>query len=167
VNYESVKADHFNLIDYKRWEKLDAQDFSPINKKIVILAYGHMVEQARKALDIIREKNIVPGDSLPELVYARSCKPLDDKFLIELFNSSSVEKIITLEESCLAGGFGSAVLEWAALQRLAKPKEKQPEIYCMGIKDQFIEHGARKILLKNQGLDPESLALQIESFVIP
>ena len=44
----------------------------------------------------------------------------------------------------------------------SSPEQKRPEIYCLGIEDQFIEHGARKILLKNQGLDAESIAQFIE-----
>ncbi len=96
-------------------------------------------------------------------MYARSCKPLDDQFLTQLFNAQA-KNIITVEESSLAGGFGSAVLEWAAARRLTNPEKKQPPIYSLGIEDQFIEHGARKVLLKNQGLDPESIAQFVERF---
>ncbi len=163
VNWQSIAAGNFDLLDYKRWEILET-DFSSsaLDKKDkVILAYGSMVDAAIRALELIKAGSV--KSSLPILINARSAKPLDEALLDRLFDLP-VNKIITIEESCLTGSFGSAVLEWAAERRLRVPANKQPEIACLGVKDQFIEHGARSILLKDQGLDAESIADFIQRF---
>jgi len=160
---DNIEANKFTNIDYQKWEVLETSS-STMTSSIAVLAYGSMVDVAQQALKLIEEKsNKSSGkvSALPWLINARSSKPLDEKILNALF-SGRIEKIITMEEACLAGGFGSAILEWASLRKLNYPNEKQPEIFCLGVKDQFIEHGARNILLKNQGLDAESIANLIE-----
>lgn len=136
----------FEKIDYRRW-----QTVQPGNG-VTILAYGAMVEAARKALPAINERGLYP-----ELVNARSCKPLDELFLKDLLNDPT-RKIITLEEGCQFGGFGSAVLEFAARERMNNPGTRQAETFIAGITDNFVEHGARNILLDLSGLSPERIA---------
>ncbi len=144
----------FTKIDYTRWEILS--DNSTEHKdSIAILAYGSMVDAAMQALTLIKERSNGSGPPSITLINARSCKPLDESLLDTLFDSAKT--IITLEEACLAGGFGTAILEWASKRRLKDPKKKQAEIFCLGVQDQFVEHGARDILLKNQGLDAQSV----------
>jgi 1-deoxy-D-xylulose-5-phosphate synthase len=126
---------------------------------VTILAYGAMVDSARKALDILAEQGIHPT-----LVNARSCKPLDDSYLRQLIGIPG-SKIVTIEEGCLAGGFGSAVLEWAAAYRVKNQAVKQAEIVCLGVGDEFVEHGARQILLDLNGLSPTKIADFIGSMV--
>ncbi|PCJ92805.1 MAG: 1-deoxy-D-xylulose-5-phosphate synthase [Flavobacteriaceae bacterium] len=60
-------------------------------------------------------------------------KPLDRKQLTAIFNH--YEQIITIEDGCKTGGFGSAVLEYANETESAKP------IKIFGVEDFFIEHG--------------------------
>lgn len=158
----------FELIDYTKWEfdhhpSGTKQQASNENKnksqsKIALLAYGAMVNTVSRALPILQAKGLDPV-----IVNARCAKPLDNKFLDQLFEQG-FEKIITLEEACLAGGFGAAVLEWAAAKRLQSPHIKQPEIACVGVPDHFVEHGSRSILLKDNKLDPESITNFVSRF---
>ena len=169
INWQNIAAGNFALLDYKCWEILKTDYSSARVEKIdkgnnVILAYGSMVDVAARALELIKTRD-PSAAALPVLVNARSAKPLDEKLLDHLFKLP-VNKIITIEEACLAGSFGSAILEWAAARKLIAPAQKQPEIAALGVKDQFIEHGAQPILLKDQGLDAESIADFIQRFIV-
>jgi 1-deoxy-D-xylulose-5-phosphate synthase len=75
----------------------------------------------------------------------------------DLIENSSI-RIVTLEEGVLAGGFGSAVLEFAAQRRIRKPGARQAEVACLGIADHFVEHGSRSILLEQNGLSADKVA---------
>jgi 1-deoxy-D-xylulose-5-phosphate synthase len=63
-----------------------------------------------------------------------------------------------MEEGSLAGGFGSAVLEFTAQRRQRNPRARQAEIVCAGVPDQFVEHGSRAILLEKNGLSAEKIS---------
>jgi 1-deoxy-D-xylulose-5-phosphate synthase len=136
----------FEKIDYRQWTRLNE------GEHVALLAYGSMVNAAKLALPLLAKQGLHPL-----VVNARSCKPLDQNMLRELAGGR-FSKIVTLEEGCLAGGFGAAVLEWAARERVSSPGCALPEIVCLGINDQFVEHGARNILLDINGLSPAKIA---------
>ena len=69
-------------------------------------------------------------------------------------------KVLTLEENVLKGGFGSAILEFMADKNL-----KGIEVKNLGVPDEFIEQGARNILLQQCGLDPEGIEKAIVSLL--
>ena len=75
---------------------------------------------------------------------ARFVKPLDERLIVEY--AKKIKKIITVEENCLQGGFGSAVIE------LLDKKGISAAVRRIGIPDRFVEHGATDILKKNIGL---------------
>ena len=85
----------------------------------------------------------------------RFAKPIDEKLLIRIFEKYN--KIVTVEDGTIIGGFGSAILEFAAR------KGFNNKVYVKGIPDQFIEHGTVEELQKEVGLDPESLKKFISS----
>jgi 1-deoxy-D-xylulose-5-phosphate synthase len=146
------------LIDPTAWEVLQEGKTSKQGKKpAVILAYGAMVDAARQALELIE------GEEKPMLVNARSVKPLDLNMLSE-FVRDGYDTFITVEEGCLSGGFGAAVLEWMSTsgQEIA---DGLPRVFPMAIPDQFVEHGARAILLDLIGLSKEKLAQRIAKIV--
>ena len=153
INSDTNEA--FQLVDMTKWETLEA------GTETVLLAYGAMVDIARQALPLLAERGIKPT-----LINARSCKPLDSATLEALFAQPDL-KIVTLEEGCLAGGFGSAVLEWAAQMRAKAPAKFQPQIACIGVPDGFVEHGARNILLDLNGLSPGKVADFVTAFTRP
>ncbi len=76
-------------------------------------------------------------------------KPLDAPLLHSVF--STFEKVITIEDGVIKGGFGSAVVEFATENNYKIP------IKTLGIPDQFIEHGSIAELQKTCGIDVESI----------
>lgn len=146
------------LIDPTAWEILQPGKTAKEGRKpAVILAYGAMVDAARQALELIE------SDEKPTLVNARSAKPLDLNMLSG-FVRDGYDTFITMEEGCLSGGFGAAVLEWMSTsgQEIA---DGLPRVFPMAIPDQFVEHGARAILLDLNGLSKEKLAERIKKIV--
>ena len=85
------------------------------------------------------------------VVNARFVKPIDRDIIHRAIADTGF--LVTLEESMLMGGFGSAVLEVASEDGL--PSEN---IRRMGIPDQFVEHGDRGELLADLGLDAAGIA---------
>ncbi len=121
-------------------------------RDIAIIAIGSMVKPSIEAREILMSRGIEPF-----LINGRFVKPLDADILKEI--GKKVKIIFTVEENVIQGGFGSAVREF--FQNI-KPR---PEIYSIGIPGNFIEHGARRILLKIVGLDGEGIARQILSYL--
>ncbi|MBX9878549.1 MAG: 1-deoxy-D-xylulose-5-phosphate synthase [Candidatus Obscuribacterales bacterium] len=144
INYAETIP--FHEINFRAWEKLHD------GGNLIFLAYGSMVETAKQALSILQEQG-----KNATIVNARSAKPLDESMLSEIVSNPN-NKIVTLEEGCLPGGFGSAVLEWAAKFKMQNPQIAQAPIVTLGIPDKFVEHGSRQILLDINGLSPAKVA---------
>lgn len=85
----------------------------------------------------------------------RFVKPLDGDLLHEVF--SKFKKVITVEDGCLMGGFGSAVLEWMM------DHGYQAQVKRLGIPDDIIEHGEQIELHRECGFDPEGIAAAVKS----
>ena len=85
------------------------------------------------------------------VINARFVKPLDKDLIVRAIRKCPF--VITVEESALQGGFGSAVLELAADEGI-----NASHVRRLGIPDQFIEHGDRGELLTDLGLDSVSIA---------
>ena len=75
----------------------------------------------------------------------RFAKPLDSDLLEEI--SATYSHLVTVEDGCLAGGFGSAVLEYLADRGVAIPVTR------LGIGDAFVSHGTPEELYRKEGLD--------------
>ncbi|MFW6386836.1 MAG: 1-deoxy-D-xylulose-5-phosphate synthase [Bacillota bacterium] len=116
-------------------------------EKAVFLGVGSCVYPALKAAEILQEKdNISVG-----VADSRFIKPLPEELLLGL--SEDYDWIITVEEQVLAGGFGSAVLEYLNRENPAGARVKR-----VGLPDKFIPHGDMDRMRAEYGLDPESLA---------
>lgn len=76
-------------------------------------------------------------------------KPLDEQLLHEIF--AVFKTIITIEDGAVIGGFGSAIVEFAA------QNQYKNNIKILGIPDEFIEHGTVNELQKICGIDVESI----------
>lgn len=85
---------------------------------------------------------------------ARFAKPLDCGMIQKLARSTG--RIITVEENSLIGGFGSAVVEM-----LSQNKE-MVKIECMGLPDEFIEHGNQELLRAKYELDSKGIINRIK-----
>jgi 1-deoxy-D-xylulose-5-phosphate synthase len=81
----------------------------------------------------------------------RFVKPLDDQLLHTIFKTYT--EIITLEEGVIAGGFGSAIAEFAALNNYVLP------LKILGVPDYFIDHASVKQQHHSIGIDVDSLML--------
>ncbi len=111
---------------------------------IAILAFGTLLYPALAAAEALGAT----------VVNMRWAKPLDEALLLEV--AASHDALVTLEEGCLMGGAGSAVLE--ALQRanVLKP------VLQLGLRDDFTEHGDPAVLLAMQGLDAAGITSSIQ-----
>ena len=136
----------FSKIEIGKAEKLTDGD------DIAILAIGSMVNYAEKAVATLKESGISS-----ELINMRFIKPLDTQLLDEI--ALRHEKIVTIEENNLPGGFGSAVLEYL------NEKNYKNDILRIGIPDAFIDHGTQAELHKQISIDPQGIVSQINSFL--
>lgn len=100
---------------------------------IAILSFGHPGNFAASAIRDLKPEGINPAH-----YDMRFAKPLDEELLHEA--CTRYEKLITVEDGCVEGGFGSAVLEF-----MAKHNYKN-EIRILGIPDRVVEHGTPKEL---------------------
>ena len=132
------------LLKIGEWEKLNSGD------KVAILATGSMVAIVEDNLDFISKE----VGFAPTLINARFIKPLDTPMLSSL--SKKYDAIITMEEGCLAGGFGSVVIEYF------NDIGSQINVSRMGIPDNFIEHGTRKELLDSLNLNANGVISNIK-----
>jgi 1-deoxy-D-xylulose-5-phosphate synthase len=107
----------------------------------VILACGTLVNESLRAADRLRQDGLDVG-----VVNARFIKPIDREVIERALRDGQF--IVTVEEGCLMGGFGSAVLEAAADLGLDCSRIRR-----LGIPDRFVEHGERAELLGDLGLD--------------
>jgi 1-deoxy-D-xylulose-5-phosphate synthase len=93
------------------------------------------------------------------VINARFIKPLDKEMLENVFQDK--KKVVTIEEGVVNGGFGSAILEFMEQENL-----KDVKIKCLGLPDEFIEHGAREELLRKYHLTPDEVVATIEAEVL-
>ncbi len=121
-------------------------------KDILILAIGTMVTPALQAANLLSEHGI---DAC--VVNARFVKPLDTELILPL--ARRIGRVVTVEEGCRMGGFGSAVLEALMDGGAVVPVTR------IGIDDQFVTHATRSQLLESLGLTASGIARTIqESF---
>ncbi|MGB8657247.1 MAG: 1-deoxy-D-xylulose-5-phosphate synthase [Candidatus Zixiibacteriota bacterium] len=142
-------TDEFSPIPIGSWERLKK------GKDVAILAVGSLVYSATQASYELQNEGI---DA--EVVNARFIKPLDEEMLTSLLRE--FDKVVTVEDNALLGGFGSAVLEFAESQAL-----NQVTIKRMGIPDEFIQHGSRNQLLDILGLSKEGIVQTVRKLVRP
>jgi len=131
--------ERFNLLPLDSWEILKK------GKDLLILAIGSMVYPALEAASELSSEGIEA-----EVVNCRILKPLDEEYLLS--SLKSFDKVLTVEENVLSGGFGSTVAEYLLEKGTGKVQLKR-----IGIPDKFIQHGSRKKLLNLLGLDKEGI----------
>ena len=114
-------------------------------QKIAVLSVGAIANNVQNAIENLE---IAHFDM-------RFIKPLDKRLLKDIFKNYST--IVTVENGTIRGGFGSAVLEFAAQHNFKNT------IYIKGIPDEFIEHGTTKELQKQLGLDDDALRVFLKT----
>jgi 1-deoxy-D-xylulose-5-phosphate synthase len=107
---------------------------------IAFLTIGPMGNQALKAIEKLEAEGISAA-----LYDMRFVKPLDEMLLHEVF--SKFKKVITVEDGCIQGGMGSAVLEFMA------DNGYQAQVKRLGVPDRFVDHGTQNELYAECGYD--------------
>lgn len=111
---------------------------------IAILSVGPIGNLALKAAENLENQGISAAH-----YDLRFVKPLDEVMLHEVFGKFS--KVITVEDGCIQGGAGSAVLEFMA------DHGYHAEVKRLGIPDEYIEHGTQAELYRECGYDQQAI----------
>ena len=120
---------------------------------MALIAIGNVVHPALGAAERLEKDGIKAS-----VINARFIKPLDTELILKI--ASKTKRIITVEENMIAGGFGSAVLEY--LNSMDIPDIK---IKILGIPDEFVEQGSQAILRKKYGIDEEGIYQSCKAFL--
>ena len=137
--------DHFDLIEIGKGEIIKD------GKDVVFLSIGSMTNYALKA----SEKLDIEGISA-EVVNMRFAKPIDTDIIDSIVKRHN--KIITLEENTISGGFGSGILEYMA------EKGYKNDVLRFGLPDNFVEHGTQAELHHILGIDPDGIVEKTKLF---
>jgi 1-deoxy-D-xylulose-5-phosphate synthase len=121
---------------------------------VLLLAYGSMVYPAMQTAEILSEHGI---DAT--VVNARFAKPLDTELILPL--AKTIGRVVTLEEGCLPGGFGSAVVEAFMDAELTVPVTR------IGIPDLLVDHATAEESKVDLGLTPAQMADRILTLFSP
>ncbi len=122
-------------------------------KDLAFIAVGNAVYPALKAAVMLKKDGI---DAC--VVNARFIKPLDEEGIRALCGRT--KRIITVEENVLAGGFGSAVLEFLNREGIC-----DVSVHRIGVDDEFVEHGSQALLRKQYGLDEDGIYRTATAFL--
>jgi 1-deoxy-D-xylulose-5-phosphate synthase len=115
---------------------------------ILLLGYGTMVQSALQVAEILGEHGISAT-----VVNARFVKPLDLDLILPL--AQRLGKVVTFEEGCLMGGFGSAVLEAFQENGVLVPCKR------FGVRDLLVDHATPKESFADLGLTSSQMSEEI------
>jgi 1-deoxy-D-xylulose-5-phosphate synthase len=119
---------------------------------IAILTIGHPGNFAQEAIAELAEQGVSVAH-----YDMRFVKPIDETMLHEVF--SKFKKVITVEDGCLMGGFGSAVLEFMVDQKYTA------EIVRLGIPDEYIHHGTQEELWADCGFNKGAIVKTVSKML--
>ncbi len=119
---------------------------------VAILTIGHPGNFAQEAIDKLSKEGISVAH-----YDMRFVKPIDEIMLHEVF--TKFDKIITVEDGCVMGGFGSAVIEFMADQGYSA------NIKRLGIPDEFIHHGTQPELWADCGFDTAAITKAVKEII--
>ncbi len=117
---------------------------------VLLLGYGTMVYPAMQAAEILSEHGIEAT-----VINARFAKPLDTELIAPL--AKKIGRVVTLEEGCVIGGFGSAVAESLLDNDVVVPVKR------IGIPDILVDHAEPDESKADLGLMPAQIADQIRT----
>ena len=117
---------------------------------LLLLGYGSMVYPAMQTAEILSEHGIEAT-----VINARFAKPLDTELIAPL--AKQIGRVVTLEEGCIMGGFGSAVMESLMENDVLVPVKR------IGIPDILVDHAEPKESFAALGLTPSQIADNIRN----
>lgn len=112
---------------------------------LLIVGYGTMVNSGMQVAQILREHGIEAS-----VINARFVKPLDIDLIVPL--AGKIGRVVTLEEGCLMGGFGSAVAEALLDANVVVPVKR------IGIPDELVDHATPEESKVTLGLTSQQIA---------
>jgi 1-deoxy-D-xylulose-5-phosphate synthase len=115
---------------------------------VLLLGYGTMVNPAMQAAEILSEHGIEAT-----VVNARFVKPLDTELILPL--AKRIGRVVTMEEGCIMGGFGSAVAEALLDANITVPVTR------IGVPDMLVDHATPDQSLQSIGLTGPQIADRI------
>ncbi|MFB2881382.1 1-deoxy-D-xylulose-5-phosphate synthase [Floridanema aerugineum] len=115
---------------------------------VLLLGYGSMVYPAMQAAEILSEHGIEAT-----VVNARFVKPLDTELILPL--AKQIGRVVTLEEGCIMGGFGSAVAEALLDHNVLVP------VIRVGVPDILVDHATPEQSMADLGLTPPQIAERV------
>lgn len=115
---------------------------------VLLLGYGSMVYPSMQVAEILSEHGIQAT-----VVNARFAKPLDTELILPL--AQQIGRVVTLEEGCLPGGFGSAVVEALMDADIIVPVKR------IGVPDVLVDHATPDESKAELGLTPPQMAEQV------
>ena len=122
-------------------------------KDIAVLTFGHPGNFAAAAIRDVKQEGINPAH-----YDMRFVKPLDEEMLHEVF--SNYNKVITVEDGTIVGGFGSAILEFM------NEHGYKADVKILGIPDSLVEHGTPKQLYDEIGIDANGIAAMLRKMMM-
>lgn len=120
-------------------------------EEVAIVTIGHIGNEAIKAIEQLNEEGFSPAH-----YDLRFVKPLDAELLHEVFRN--YKYIVTVEDGCIQGGMGSAVLEFMS------DHNYHPRLVRLGIPDKIVEHGDQAELWAECGYDADAIVKTIKKF---
>jgi 1-deoxy-D-xylulose-5-phosphate synthase len=121
---------------------------------LLMVGYGSMVYPAMQAAEMLSEHGIEAT-----VVNARFAKPLDTELIVPL--AKQLGRVVTLEEGCLIGGFGSAIAESLLDHDVAVP------VMRIGVPDLLVDHAEPKESMADLGLTPSQIAERVRKSFSP
>lgn len=122
-------------------------------EEVALLSIGHIGNEAVKACTTLQEEGIFPAH-----YDVRFVKPLDEELLHEVFGK--FHNVITIEDGCVQGGMGSAVLEFMA------DHGYQANVTRLGIPDEVIEHGEQHELWAQCGYNEHAIVQAVRKMAV-
>jgi 1-deoxy-D-xylulose-5-phosphate synthase len=123
-------------------------------EKVAILSIGHPGNFVVEACEILQNEGVSAGH-----YDMRFLKPMDEKLLHEVFGR--YKHIVTIEDGTIAGGLGSAILEFMA------DHGYQATVKRLGIPDRYITSGKPEELYAECGFDTDGIVKSVRSLFIP
>ncbi len=120
---------------------------------VAILSIGHIGNEAVKACIALNEEGYHPAH-----YDIRFVKPIDEELLQEVF--SKYKSVITVEDGCLQGGMGSAVIEFMA------DRGYSSKVIRLGMPDKIVEHGEQPELWAECGYDANAIIKAVKEVAV-
>lgn len=117
-------------------------------EEIALLFVGHMAPLAEEVRGALKERGYRCS-----LVNARFVKPLDTEMIDRIAERHGL--LVTIEENVLCGGFGSGVQSYVSQSGLGI------KVCCIGIPDEYVEHGNVEVLRREAGLEKDAIVSRI------